>query len=150
MARKSTGGEPPRKQLASMAARRTESSTRHLPSDNECMDDSVDIEEVITASDLDAAMHKLIGLQTFSGAWTLSEELLAIIGVSSTDVFLQGGGPESRATALAIAFLEHKAASKRDVWEMVVAKGRAWLGKQNGLDGQGAADDLIKQAATCL
>jgi len=96
-----------------------------------------------------AAMHRLIGLQTFSGAWPLSDELLTVVGVDKSAVGLEDLDDASRATALAVAFLEMKVSDKCDVWEMVVAKARAWLGKHVGVDAKGV-DELVGKAGAWL
>jgi len=94
-------------------------------------------------------MHSLIALQTFSGAWTWNDDFVRAIAVDGSQIALSISDNDAKATALAVAFLETKVAGKRDVWDMVVAKARNWLGHQLGLDARGV-DDLIKDAAACL
>lgn len=123
-ARKSTGGQAPRKQLASKAARRSAPSTS----------------SVQPAGD----MHAVINLQTFSGAWKWDTELFAAMGIDEESVKDGlGGDLNSDATALAIAWLESTLANKKDAWEMVVAKARAWLATQMPAEN---AERLITQA----
>ena len=131
----STGGGTPRKQLASKAARR---SGVLADEETPVVEDNTNPVQI---------MHKLINLQTFSGAWAWNGELFAVLGMNEMAVNKRdiGSSPETCATALVIAYLETKAATKRDVWEMVVSKARAWLGKQVG-DGNGV-DDVVRKAA---
>lgn len=104
-----------RKQLASMAARKSAPSSSGSGSNEE------------------AAMRTLIDLQTFSGAWSWSEDLLTALGIEIDIVDAQTlgkGDLEVAATALAVAFLENKAGGLKTSWEMVVAKARGWMGGQ--------------------
>jgi hypothetical protein len=94
------------------------------------------------------AMHDLIGLQTFSGAWAWDAKVFEAMEVNPDDVKLPGNDKDADATALAVAYLENKVASKRDVWEMVVEKARNWLAKQLGLSADGV--DMVKEAAKYL
>lgn len=95
------------------------------------------------------AMHSLISLQTFSGAWAWTPQLFALLGISETKITNPAElGPDA-ATALAVAFLETKVAAKKDVWEMVVTKARAWLAKQIG-GGPGEVDKVVQIAAAYL
>ena len=128
-ARVSTSGKGPRMQLASKAARKP------APSEP-------DPEVAYVHS-----MHALINLQTFSGAWAWNDELFSALGISESDVVKEDLGSDSEccATALAIAYLKMKVAGKKDVWEMVASKGRAWLEKQLGMDEVGV-DELVENA----
>ncbi|EME82850.1 uncharacterized protein MYCFIDRAFT_188098 [Pseudocercospora fijiensis CIRAD86] len=76
-------------------------------------------------------MHQLIGLQMFNGAWKWSQELLAHIGVDETQVqrlkFADNADSDVAATALVVAFFENKLTDKKDVWEFVIDKARAFL-----------------------
>ena len=125
-ARLSTGGQAPRKQLASKAARKFAPSIWSLTQ----------------------VMHELISLQTFSGAWKLTQELLEMLGIEDAEgiAIASCTSDEAKATALAIAFLETKVKEKKDVWEMVVAKGRTWLGKDVKL-GEEDLNQAIEEAA---
>ena len=94
--------------------------------------------------------HALINLQTFSGAWTWNAEFFATLGVDPNTVSKEAIGstdPETCATALAIAFLEGKAGDKKDVWEMVVAKARAWLGTQLDVGEKGVSEVVAEAGA---
>ncbi|KAK5678733.1 hypothetical protein LTS10_009177 [Elasticomyces elasticus] len=78
-----------------------------------------------------AAMHTLIGLQTFSGAWLWNDELANVIGVDASVCrdWRTGDSVSSaaKATALALAFLTSRVANQKDVWEMVAKKATTWL-----------------------
>ena len=95
-------------------------------------------------------IHELIGLQSFSGAWSWSEKLFDLIGVDynvNVDKAHSKAAPATRATALAVAFFETKLKNKKEVWEMVVAKARAWLAKQLEADQKGVDAYVAKAAA---
>ncbi|KAK3653423.1 hypothetical protein LTR56_004627 [Elasticomyces elasticus] len=81
-----------------------------------------------------AAMHTLIGLQTFSGAWLWNDELANVIGVNASvcSDWRTGDSVSSaaKATALALAFLTSRVANQKDVWEMVAKKATTWLMKE--------------------
>ncbi|KAK5731672.1 hypothetical protein LTR17_011143 [Elasticomyces elasticus] len=81
--------------------------------------------------DLIAAMHTLIGLQTFAGAWLWNDELANVIGVDASvcSDWRTGDSVSSaaKATALALAFLTSRVADQKDVWEMVAKKATTWL-----------------------
>ncbi|KAK5695796.1 hypothetical protein LTR97_008216 [Elasticomyces elasticus] len=84
--------------------------------------------------DPNAAMHTLIGLQTFSGAWLWNDELANVIGVDASvcSDWRTGHSVSSaaKATALALAFLTSRVANQKDVWEMVAKKATTWLMKE--------------------
>jgi hypothetical protein len=133
LARKSSGGMAPRKQLASMAARKSapmlHSSRFDLGEAGETSD---------STSSLTQSMHDLISLQTFSGAWAWDAELFAILGIAEGSVRKEDLGQDDvvRATALAIAWLETKVPAQKGVWEMVVEKAKGWM-KGQGVDVDG-------------
>ncbi|SMQ45178.1 unnamed protein product [Zymoseptoria tritici ST99CH_3D7] len=80
-------------------------------------------------------LHKLISLQTFSGAWAWSDELLALLKLSAPEekILAQFGDVKDlAATALVVAFLQAHLADDKEVWEMVVEKAKAWLGGKVG------------------
>lgn len=101
-------------------------------------------------------MQKLIDLQTFTGSWSRTAELLAMLShgkVSLTqqseittaikdagdgmlsDGVIDGLSVEALVTSLAIAWFETVVPNEADVWEMVVDKARGWLeGKMDGSD----------------
>ncbi|KAK3642626.1 hypothetical protein LTR56_010674 [Elasticomyces elasticus] len=83
-----------------------------------------------------AAMHTLIGLQTFSGAWLWNDELANVIGVDASvcSDWRTGDSVSSaaKATALALAFLTSRVANQKDVWEMVAKKATTWLMHEMG------------------
>ncbi|KAK5944359.1 hypothetical protein PMZ80_003640 [Knufia obscura] len=85
-------------------------------------------------------MQKLIDLQTFSGSWTVSDDLLAILSHDAVTPFKSAADVEhavgekgaamdkdAMATVLAVAWLEAVMSDEEDVWEMVVEKAKAWL-----------------------
>jgi hypothetical protein len=93
-------------------------------------------------------LHVLIGLQTFVGAWEWNEDLFAVITLGKKPVFDAGFRSEQvMATALAIAYLETRLADSKGVWEMVVAKARAWVGAQIGAE---AVEGLVGKAGGLL
>ncbi|KAK3117167.1 hypothetical protein LTR53_001746 [Teratosphaeriaceae sp. CCFEE 6253] len=90
-----------------------------------------------------AAMHKLIFLQTFSGAWLWSTELCSTLGTNQS-VMRQwqsygGLGTAVKATALVIAYLMRDYGGQKDVWDMVSTKAMEWLTRETKLEG----DDLL-------
>ncbi|KAK0865414.1 hypothetical protein LTS02_005395 [Friedmanniomyces endolithicus] len=102
--------------------------------------------------DLDpvTAMHKLISLQTFSGAWLWSDELANAIGCGSEVLrspWQIGGSISSaaKATAIALAFLRCKVGGEKDVWEMVGEKATEWLRGETGLSG-GGVEKVVQEA----
>ncbi|KAK1072920.1 hypothetical protein LTR74_002152 [Friedmanniomyces endolithicus] len=105
-----------------------------------------------SSSDIDpvTAMHKLISLQTFSGAWLWSDELALAIGCGSEVLrspWQIGGSISSaaKATAIALAFLRCKVGGERDVWEMVGEKAMEWLRGETGLSA-GGAEKVVEEA----
>ncbi|KAK5131804.1 hypothetical protein LTR08_000559 [Meristemomyces frigidus] len=96
-----------------------------------------------------AVMHTLIALQTFSGAWPSTGALYAALAIADPGaVELAGcGGDNAKATALAIAYLETRVPGQRDVWEMVVTKGRLWLAGQMDAAVGEALEGVIREAA---
>lgn len=91
-------------------------------------------------------MHKVVNMQTFSGAWAWRFELFETIGLAEEDIKLPGKDKDANATALAVAFLETRLSDKREAWDMVAAKSRSWLQNRLGLDAEGV-DKLIRAAA---
>lgn len=100
-------------------------------------------------------MQKLIDLQTFSGSWTITQGLLAIVSHGATTPFgsavdveraigEKGAamGSEAQATVLAIAWLEVVMSDEKDVWDMVVEKAKGWL--EGRMDGSEAVEESIK------
>ncbi|USW53747.1 Putative von Willebrand factor, type A, VIT domain, von Willebrand factor A-like domain superfamily [Septoria linicola] len=89
-------------------------------------------------------LHEIIGLQAFTGAWKYSTRLVELI--EQTDEVLDKFSHErdTTMTALVVAYFELKLEDKKDVWEMVVGKARAWLATSVG--GTEKANELIEQA----
>ncbi|KAK3117059.1 hypothetical protein LTR53_001938 [Teratosphaeriaceae sp. CCFEE 6253] len=90
-----------------------------------------------------AAMHKLIFLQTSSGAWLWSTELCSTLDTDQ-NVMRQwqsygGLGTAVKATALVIAYLMRDCGGQKDVWDMVSTKAMEWLAREIKLEG----DDLL-------
>jgi hypothetical protein len=87
------------------------------------------------ASKAPRGMQELIVLQAADGSWELTRELATIIGrdideVSSAITGATGRSDDVRrawATALAVAWLELRAAGAHDEWQMLYAKARTWL-----------------------
>jgi hypothetical protein len=129
IARESTSGMAPRKQRFSKAARKSAPSSG-VYFDAEGSDESA------RDTSLTQAMHALINLQTFSGAWAWDQALFSILGIAQESVLkdeLGGPNAEVRATALAVAWLEKKVPQEKGVWEMVVEKAKGWM-KGQGVD----------------
>ena len=80
----------------------------------------------------------LISLQQASGAWDLSDELLALCKLSK-DTVITGCPKEIAvdtskgkllwATALALVLLRGKFLDREDEWEMIAEKGKKWMSK---------------------
>lgn len=132
-ARSSTGGQPPRKQLAPSVF----GAGRGMASPGK----NSDIQ----------TMHALINLQTFSGAWAWNEELFSSLGINEATVNVDelGGSADICATALAVAYLETNVSFQKAIWEMVVAKARGWLAMQMGVDSVGV-EAIVRKAAAYL
>ena len=94
-------------------------------------------------------LHNLIGLQSFSGAWDWSDELLAVVAPNEKKLVFDDtfGSQQVMATCLAVAYLEIRLADRRDVWDMVVEKAKAWLDTQVGAD---VVDSLVDKAKGLL
>ncbi|CAK1356789.1 unnamed protein product [Cercospora beticola] len=94
-----------------------------------------------------SALHDLIDLQTFSGSWKYSDELLDLIAIEDGDKVLQGFGTVDRdvaTTALVVAYFETVLKDKKDVWEMVIQKARAWLA--GNVTGKESVDEFVERA----
>ena len=89
--------------------------------------------------------HKLISLQTFSGAWEWSDALLAVVMSKGKKLEFDAafGSEQVMATSLAVAYMEARLNDSRDVWEMVVEKAKVWMGSQVGADG---VDGFVEKA----
>ena len=92
-------------------------------------------------------MGALIDLQTFSGAWGWSSQLLSLLGVTGASVKAALGQSDETvmATALSVAFLEKRVAGKKEVWEMVVNKAKNFLAQSLGA--KESAEDVVGKAA---
>ncbi|TKA69879.1 hypothetical protein B0A55_08824 [Friedmanniomyces simplex] len=108
-------------------------------------------EAIVITSNIEpvTAMHKLISLQTFSGAWLWSDELADVIGcdIKMFRKWQIGSSISSaaKATAIALAFLSFRAADQRDVWDMVADKATVWLRQETGLNG-GGIEKVLEEA----
>ncbi len=82
-------------------------------------------------------LDRLILLQAADGSWDLTEDLADIVGcaLSTLEVAFYGATGDGAtirrawATALALAFLELRAANTEDEWALLVGKARNWLGQ---------------------
>ncbi|EOA87980.1 hypothetical protein ACJQWK_09136 [Exserohilum turcicum] len=120
-------------------------------------------------------LHHLIALQSFSGSWSLTPDLLRVLGVSSVRVQAEidnnpnnpnpnppcnssnsGSGSEDNdaakldetvfATALVIAVFQDRLAASKGSWELVVDKARSWLHAQlGGHDHDHDHDDAVEK-----
>ena len=81
-------------------------------------------------------LQDLIALQTFEGFWELNPELTRVDSDFSDGEKQIPDGLSSKvwATMLAIEYLEHNEAGKKEVWELVAEKARGWLIKQGVTD----------------
>lgn len=96
-------------------------------------------------------LHSLIALQSFSGAWHWSQDLFFQIGMNDPErqpAFDPAFGTEDvMATALAVAYMETMLTADSEVWEMVVAKAKQWMGTQ--VD-PGRVNGLIEKATVLI
>jgi hypothetical protein len=93
-------------------------------------------------------LHSLIRLQAFLGAWDWNGALLAVVMQGKKPEFdAMFGSEQLMATALAVAYMETKLTSSKDVWEMVVAKAKIWMGTQVHPE---AVDGLVEKAKGLL
>lgn len=96
-------------------------------------------------------LHRLIALQSFSGAWSWNNRLEEVLrnGLGLSEAMVRGlqrkEGEELDvvATAVAVAVMEEKLAGLRGSWELVVEKARGWLDIQ-GKEG------LVERAAALV
>ncbi|KAL9614322.1 MAG: hypothetical protein Q9167_001205 [Letrouitia subvulpina] len=95
-------------------------------------------------------LHKIISLQNFDGSWDNNARLLTILAKSESQVnenrlaLRPVPSKQVWATALAIAFLESRMAADKDVWELVVKKGRDWIENEQkgGIEGRGQREGI--------
>jgi hypothetical protein len=81
------------------------------------------------------ALDRLVALQRADGSWELDQALADVLGVSLNELVAATRGARGDAndvkrawaTALALVFLENRAASNRAEWELLADKGRRWL-----------------------
>ena len=174
-ARQSTGGMAPRKQLATMAARRAAPSAppppapkknsnangrgllggggamRHrkvLPENTiDYSDEEIDADVVRhgTVPEEKDPLQKLIALQTFEGFWEFDAPLLNVVAVSGQHKVPEGLHLRLWATILAITYLEKKMRAEKEAWEMCVDKAKGWLAGDGVEDGK-AVDGWWKWA----
>ncbi|KAH8883361.1 hypothetical protein GQ53DRAFT_753026 [Thozetella sp. PMI_491] len=115
------------------------------------VEDDDDDEEVDEAAAPQDKLDLLVSLQTFTGAWTWSDELLRILGLDAARItaiaqqhnIADQVGTDILATALVLVFLDDKLAARRDEWEMLVEKSVEWL--ETEVQGRGTtADAYVK------
>jgi len=116
-----------------------------------------------TSLDAEQKMHQLIEMQHFDGSWcsdsnSKNNKLWTLLGVTRDQVAAMTltltlndntVRDKVKATALAIAWLETKASHDAEVWEMVVAKAKAWLATQVG-GSEHAVDEALTMARDLL
>ena len=81
------------------------------------------------------ALDRLVALQRADGSWELDPAPADVLGVSLNELVAATRGARGDAnnvkrawaTALALVFLENRAASNRAEWELLADKGRRWL-----------------------
>ena len=99
----------------------------------------------------------LISLQTASGAWDLTDQLVSLCS-SSRDALITGCQAEIAvdkaegkllwATALALVLLMGKFLDQKDEWEMIAEKGKKWMKKN--LPAAVTYDKVLEAAATAV
>jgi hypothetical protein len=93
-------------------------------------------------------LHSLISLQTFLGAWDWNGDLFAVVMHGKKPEFDAAfGSKQFMATVLAVAYMETNLKNSKDVWEMVVAKAKTWMGTQVNPE---VVDGLIEKAKGLL
>ncbi|KAH8901639.1 VIT-domain-containing protein [Thozetella sp. PMI_491] len=78
---------------------------------------------------------RLVSLQSFNGAWIWSAALLDVLGLDAGRIMVVSQeenltsiiGTDILATALVLAFLHLKLATRRDEWEMLADKAKDWI-----------------------
>jgi hypothetical protein len=80
------------------------------------------------ARDVDV-LETLVSLQSFEGYWEWNEALFQKLGVDCRKIL---SGPSMKqsatlATAIVLTFMEAKLAGRKDEWELLAEKARAWL-----------------------
>jgi len=81
------------------------------------------------------AVDRLVALQRADGSWELDQALADVLGMPLSDLVAATNGSNGHtddvrrawATALALVFLEKRAASSRAEWELLAAKAHRWL-----------------------
>jgi len=92
------------------------------------------------------SLQRLLLLQSFSGSWEASAELSQILGIAVASLSPEGGvSGAAWATALCVAFLQLRLATRSEEWSLVAAKARASISAEGAL-----ADDLVAKACTAL
>jgi Ca-activated chloride channel family protein len=91
------------------------------------------------ASPADRMIDRLVALQRADGSWDLTPAFASAMGldVAGLEAGLDAVGthPDARqvwATALALAWLEHRYADAREEWTLLARKARRWLGERAG------------------
>ncbi|KAK5625206.1 hypothetical protein RRF57_000922 [Xylaria bambusicola] len=143
-ARKSTGGKAPRKQLASNAARKSAPSTiipkavtsRLLELVEGLGEDDASLSPDHAQNPNEDKMHALIRLQKFDGSWRWEQSLLDITGAILSKAKTPVREDSILATALAVAFLRTRMAHSADIWELIVDKAVSWLAGQEITDSE--------------
>jgi hypothetical protein len=95
-------------------------------------------------------LDRLVDLQRADGSWELTDELAAAVGTSrlAIEKAAEAAGctaADARrcwATAVALAWLEQRAAEWEGEWALLAAKAREWLRRQAGTD----AEALVRRA----
>ncbi|KAK4117120.1 VIT-domain-containing protein [Canariomyces notabilis] len=138
-----TFGKAPRKQLASMAARKSAPSTGgvslNIPGDDK--------------------LSPIVALQTFAGSWDWDDNLLDLLHIDADSdlpaaaqevVDQLGGKSDTLATALVLVHLELRLADMKDQWEMLAEKARGWLQDELLKEGKFGLDEFLAEAKKIL
>jgi Ca-activated chloride channel family protein len=99
-------------------------------------------------------LDQLVALQRADGSWELSTRLADVLGkplgdleaIARREGWTTDEARRTWATALALAWLEARAAEHRDEWSLLAAKARDWLGRQSG----GSEEALPSRARAAL
>ncbi|KAI0972960.1 von Willebrand factor type A domain-containing protein [Xylaria arbuscula] len=149
MARMSTGGKAPRRQLASRACRKSAPSSTPVPlppRKEKAKRSAVPLDSNINPipkrrsgrlqlnASSEEKLHALIRLQKYDGSWEWGQNLLDITGADLSKSKTQVLENAINATALAVAFLQTRLAHEVEAWELVEEKAVCWLTTEKGVD----------------
>jgi calmodulin len=89
---------------------------------------SFTVSNAVAAAATGDILQPLLLLQAFDGSWPLCEPLVVAIGAKHSDITPELGVPDAVwATALGLAFLKVRLASREQEWTLIGTKAYAWL-----------------------